>query len=65
MIGRVKSYDKIKGYGFLKSGRAKIFVHAKDLRDSGIPDHLFQDEQLEFEAIEGERGLRAINVRRV
>jgi len=63
MVGRVVRFDRAKGYGFIapRDGTEDVFLHVHDLLD---------DEQLirpgtvvEFDVGEGDRGLKAFDVR--
>jgi CspA family cold shock protein len=65
LIGRVKFYDAKKGFGFIKAENSEVFVHAKELRESGITDDLVVDQEVTFDTKEGAKGPRACNVRRV
>ncbi|RKR91931.1 cold shock CspA family protein [Micromonospora pisi] len=63
LTGKVVTFDDTRGYGFIApdEGGDDVFVHANVLGDdkstftSGLP--------VEFEAVEGERGLKALAVR--
>ncbi len=57
--GTVKFFDSIKGFGFItpeESGK-DIFVH-----NSGLIDEIRDNDTVQYETIEGRRGLNAINV---
>ncbi len=62
--GKVKWYDKTKGFGFIETDSGTdIFVHR-----TGIPDsHLVLEtgQVVEFETRQGEKGLVAFNVKPV
>jgi cold shock protein len=62
-IGRVIRFDDIKGYGFIapSDGGEDVFVHANDLSDRGL--RVSAGTQVEFQVIEGDRGLKAYDVR--
>ncbi|MBN1172317.1 MAG: cold shock domain-containing protein [Micromonosporaceae bacterium] len=60
--GRIVRFDDVRGYGFIAPdmGGEDIFVHANDFREE---KHLVQPGvPVEYEAIEGERGLKARTV---
>lgn len=63
--GKVKWFSNKKGYGFIENQQGEdIFVHYQDIRCDGfktLKDH----EEVEFEVVEGEKGLKAENVIRV
>ena len=65
MTGTVKTKTE-KGYGFIsREGEEKdLFFHSTDL--SGVTfDQLQQGATVEFDVVEGDRGLAAKNVRLV
>jgi len=50
--GRVKFFDGIKGFGFIKrDGEQDVFLHANALKRSGIMDGVDADDELEFDVI--------------
>lgn len=57
--GRVISFDRIKGYGFVapESGGEDVFVHVNDLY--GDKNLLTAGSTVEFELEEGDRGPKA------
>ena len=61
--GRVIRFDEIKGYGFISpsDGGEDIFVHANELIDRGL--RISAGSQVEFRVVEGDRGLKAYDVR--
>lgn len=64
--GRVKRFDEKKGYGFIQqdTGGPDVFVHYSDVAGDGFRT-LSPGDEVEFELIEGDKGLKAINVRKV
>lgn len=61
--GRILRFDDVRGYGFIvpDEGGADVFVHANDFIDDKA---LFTPgTEVEFEATESDRGLRAFAVR--
>ena len=61
MRGKVKFYDKQKGYGFITVPEGKdVFVHYTNTLDK-----IVTDDEVDFSVIEGERGPKAIDVKRV
>jgi cold shock protein len=61
--GRVVRFDEVKGYGFIApdDGGEDVFVHANDLTDRGL--RITAGTWVEFRASEGERGMKASDVR--
>jgi cold shock protein len=61
--GRIVRFDETKGYGFItpSDGGEDIFVHANELTDRGL--RVSAGSQVEFRVVEGDRGLKAYDVR--
>ena len=60
--GTVKFFNEEKGFGFIKpddSGQ-DVFVHK-----TGLIDRIAEDDEVEFEVEQGQRGLNAVNVKKV
>lgn len=65
MKGRVKWFNNDKGYGFIEYREAEdIFVHYSTIKQEGYKS-LEQGQMVEFDLIETDKGLQAINVNRV
>ena len=63
--GTVKWFDTKKGFGFIVNAEGKdVFVHYSSLEGEGFRS-LKDGEQVEYEEIQGEKGLLAKNVKRV
>jgi CspA family cold shock protein len=64
--GKVKWFNDAKGYGFIQiEGQDKdIFVHYSSVKAEGFRT-LNEGEEVEFELVEGPKGLKAENVVRV
>ena len=62
--GKVKWFDDQKGYGFIvqDDGGADVFVHYSGIEGEGYKS-LGEDTAVEFEVEQGEKGLKAVNVR--
>jgi cold shock protein len=64
VTGRVLRFDDVRGFGFIArdSGDEDVFVHANDLTED---KSVFKaGTTVEFEIEEGDRGLKAVDVRR-
>ena len=64
--GKVKWFNDAKGYGFIAvEGRDDdIFVHYSSIGGEGFRS-LETDEEVEFELIQGDKGLKAENIVRL
>jgi cold shock protein len=67
LTGLCKWYNEEKGYGFIKINDADrdVFVHANQLRKSGIVNGLTEGDRLRFAIEQGDKGKYAINISRV
>ena len=64
-IGKVKWFDAKKGFGFIEQeGGGDVFVHYSNIGGDGFKT-LEDGEKVEFEVVEGEKGLQAQKVNRV
>lgn len=62
MLGTVKWFSAEKGYGFIeREDGDDVFVHFSALKTDGFRT-LKEGQQVEFEIVDGERGLQASNV---
>lgn len=63
--GQVKWFDNKKGYGFIENDEGEdIFVHYSNIVIEGYKT-LEKGELVEYDVIEGTKGLQAENVRKV
>ncbi len=63
--GTVKWFDSKKGFGFILSPDGRdVFVHFSSIEGEGFRS-LRDGESVDYEQLEGEKGLLAKNVRRV
>lgn len=62
MHGKVKKFNKEKGYGFIKlEDDRDVFFHYSQLNMEGFKT-IEEDAEVQFELVEGERGLQAHNI---
>ncbi len=62
MQGKVKKFNKEKGYGFIKlEDDRDVFFHYSQLVMEGYKT-IEEDAEVEFELVHGERGLQAHNI---
>lgn len=60
--GTVKWFNAEKGFGFIeREDGDDVFVHFSAIQGEGFKT-LEDDQEVEFEVVEGERGLQAANV---
>jgi cold shock protein len=64
--GTVKWFNADKGFGFISvdGGGADVFVHQTAIRSDGFRD-LQDDQRVEFDVVQGQKGLQAADVRPV
>lgn len=63
MLGKVKRFNGEKGYGFIKTENGKdLFFHYSELQMEGYKT-VEPGQNVEFEVIETEKGLRAVNIK--
>jgi cold shock protein len=63
--GTVKWFNSEKGYGFIsQEGGPDVFVHYSAIQGAGYRN-LEQDQAVEFEVTDGQKGPQATNVRPV
>lgn len=62
--GKVKWFDPKKGYGFISQEDGDdVFVHYTAIQETGFRT-LEEGQEVEFEIVQGEKGLQAENVRK-
>ena len=63
MRGKVKWFDTKKGFGFIEQNNDEedVFVHYSEINEDGFKD-LVENEEVQFDIEETEKGLNALNV---
>jgi CspA family cold shock protein len=62
MQGKVKWFNKEKGFGFIERDNGNdVFVHYSAIQQDGFKT-LQEGETVEFDIVEGPKGLQAANV---
>ena len=62
MLGKVKWFSAEKGYGFIeREDGSDVFVHFSAIQEDGFKS-LSEGQEVEFEIVDGNRGLQAANV---
>ena len=66
VVGKVKWFNESKGYGFIQQeeNERDIFVHYSDIEGDGFRT-LNEGDSVEFEPVEGPKGLQAKKVHKV
>jgi CspA family cold shock protein len=63
--GTIKWFNEKKGFGFIqREGGADVFVHFSSISGDGFKT-LAEGERVEFDIEDGEKGPKAINVRKL
>ncbi|MEA3506192.1 MAG: cold shock domain-containing protein [Elusimicrobiota bacterium] len=63
MKGTVKFFNNMKNYGFIEpeEGSEDLFVHRNDIEEGSLQE----GDKVEFESEQAEKGLRAVNVKKI
>lgn len=62
MLGKVKRFNKVKGFGFITAEDGQdLFFHFSQIVMDGYKT-IAEGAEVEFEAVEGDRGLQAHNI---
>ncbi len=63
--GTVKWFNDAKGFGFIaQEGGKDVFVHFSAIQTSGFRS-LAEGDAVEFDIVEGPKGLQAANVKKI
>ena len=63
--GKVKWFNDAKGFGFIEQDGGKdLFVHHSAIQGEGFK-LLAEDDRVSFDVVEGDKGHRAENVRKL
>jgi cold shock protein len=64
--GTVKWFNESKGFGFIApdDGSKDLFAHFREIRGEGFKT-LTENQRVEFEVTQGQKGLQASNIRPV
>lgn len=62
--GTVKWFNEAKGFGFIAQdgGGADVFAHFRDIEGTGFKT-LMENQRVEFEVKQGQKGPQAANIR--
>jgi len=65
--GVVKWFDDGKGYGFItpEGGGKDLFAHHSEIRNEGGFRSLQENQRVQFEVKQGQKGLQAANIRAI
>ncbi|MDO4199108.1 MAG: cold shock domain-containing protein [Erysipelotrichaceae bacterium] len=65
MLGKVKRFNKIKGFGFVTTEDGRdAFFHFSQLMMEGFKT-IEEGATVEFDLVEGDRGLQAHNIKEI
>ncbi|MBM4135434.1 MAG: cold-shock protein [Nitrospira sp.] len=60
--GKVKWFNETKGYGFIQQDNGPdVFVHYSAISSEGFKT-LSEGQRVQFDVVESDRGLKAVNV---
>ncbi len=63
--GTVKWFNESKGFGFItQEGGADVFAHYSEIQGDGFKN-LAEGDQVSFDVVEGDKGLKATNIVKV
>ena len=64
-LGTVKWFNPRKGYGFINvdDSEKDVFVHSNEITGAGFRNELYENQRVEFEIVEGQKGPMAKDVK--
>lgn len=63
--GKIKWFNSDKGYGFIETDKGEsAYVHHSNLENADDVEKIREGDSVEFEVTNGEKGLKAIHIRR-
>lgn len=63
--GKVKWFNETKGYGFIQQDNGPdVFVHYSAIANDGFKT-LAEGQRVQFDVVEGDKGLKAANVMKI
>ncbi len=62
MQGTVKFFNENKGFGFIKPDDASKDIY---VNSSGLIDQIRENDKVEYDEEQGEKGMNAINVKKI
>jgi Cold shock proteins len=67
ITGTCKWWASVKGYGFLvrEDGKGDVFCHYSAIESTDARKDLQEGDRVEFETTESDKGLKAVNVRKI
>ena len=64
--GKVKWFNNSKGYGFIAQEQGEdVFVHYSAIQQENGYRSLNAGEEVQFDVVNGEKGLQAVNVTKI
>ena len=63
-IGKVKWFNRTKGYGFIEpdDGSKDVFIHVSEIEKQGIPD-LKEDQKISYKTENNKGKLSAVDIK--
>ena len=61
MLGQVKWFNAVKGFGFIEANGEDYFVHYSSIKGTGFKN-LNEGDKVDFKAVKGNKGMNATEV---